>query len=431
MPPTLLGQNTCLLRHYFSSTYPYLSPILEPSPTMQIILRRLLLACCASIVSAIITTRSHTNFPSFPSPRSRHVTNRQASDPLESKSSSTTNAEYLSYAQTVFEVLQNTWYNQSTGLWGNQWWNSANALVVLAELSNMDSLIKSTAEAVYTNVFANAPIWNLHNFGGVDSFINPYYDDEGWWALAWIKVYDQTQNQTYLKAAIDIFNDMTTGWGAYSCGGMLWEKGKKNDSAISNELFLSLAASLANRLDGTNKQIALDWALLEWDWLTRSGLLNPGSLVMDSLDYNDSCKPDTLALTYNQGVILGGLVALNEAAPSGAYLTTAKAIANATMNILVDSNGVLKEFCDPSCDKDPDWVQFKGIYIRNLLYLHSASPEDAYVTFIEKNADSIWQKARNGNNEIGSAWNVAFNSASVQAQISALDCLVAAVVVSM
>ena len=152
---------------------------------------------------------------------------------------------------------------------------------------------------------------------------------------------------------------------------------------------------------------------------------------MDSLNYNDSCKPDTLALTYNQGVVLGGLVALNEAAPNDAYLTTAKAIANATMTHLVDSNGILEEFCDPSCDKNLDCVQFKGIFMRNLLYLHSVSPDDAYVTFIGKNADSTWQNARNGNNEIGSAWNVAFNSASVQAQISALDCLVAAVAVSM
>ena len=225
---------------------------------MQIILRALLLASCASIGSATITTRSPISLPSFPSPRLRHTTNRQASSSLESRFAATTNAKYLSYAQTAFEVLQNTWYNQSTGLWDNQWWNSANALVTLVELSGMDSSIDSTAEAVYTNMYANAPIWNLHNFGGVDSFINPYYDDEGWWALAWIKVYDQTQNQTYLQAAIDIFNDMTTGWGAHGCGGLLWEKGNKYNGAISNELFLGIAASLANRLDGTNKKNALD-----------------------------------------------------------------------------------------------------------------------------------------------------------------------------
>ena len=244
-------------------------------------------------------------------------------------------------------------------------------------------------------------------------------------------MYDQTQNQTYLQAAIDIFDDMTTGWGAHICGGLLWEKGNRNNSAISDELFLSVAAHLANRLEGTDKQAALNWALMEWDWFSQSGLINPDYLVMDSLNYNYSCKPTTLPLTYNQGVVLGGLVALNEAAPNNVYLTTAKAIASTTINTLVDSNGILKEFCDPNCDKHVDWVQFKGVFMRNLLYLQYASPENAFQAFIEKNTNSIWRNARNGNNEIGSAWDVPFNTASVQAQSSALDCLVAAVAVSM
>ena len=270
----------------------------------------------------------------------------------------------------------------------------------------------------------------MHNFGGVDSFINLYYDDEAWWALAWVKVYDQTPNQIYLQAAIDIFNDMTTGWGAYSCGGLMWEKENRNKSAISNELMLSVAAHLANRLTGCNQQTTLNWALLQWDWILHSGLINPDFLVMDSINYNESCTPSTLPFTYNQGVILGGLVVLNTAAPNDTYLTTAKAIAIATINTLVDSNGILKEFCDPTCDKDIDWVQFKGIFMRNLLYLQNASPEEAFRAFIEKNADFIWQNARNQDNEFGSAWNVTFNTASVQAQSSALDCLVAAVAMS-
>ena len=242
---------------------------------------------------------------------------------------------------------------------------------------------------------------------------------------------NQTRNQTYLQAAIDIFNDTTTGWAAHICGGLLWEKGNKNNSAISDELFLSVAAHLASRLEDTDKQAALNWALMKWDWFSQSGLINPDYLVMDSLNYNYSCKPTTLPLTYNQGVILGGLVALNEAAPNNVYLTTAKVIANVTINTLVDSNGILNEVCDPNCDKDVDWVQFKGVFMRNLLYLQYASPENAFQAFIEKNTDSIWQNARNGNNEIGSAWHVPFNTTSVQAQSSVLDCLVAAVAVSM
>jgi predicted alpha-1,6-mannanase (GH76 family) len=44
------------------------------------------------------------------------------------------------------------------------------------------------------------------------SFLNPYYDDEGWWALAWVKAYDVYKNVTYLQLARAIFQDMTRGW---------------------------------------------------------------------------------------------------------------------------------------------------------------------------------------------------------------------------
>ena len=160
---------------------------------MKNIFNVLLLASCAYIGTAATDARSPTSLPSSRSSSPSQATNLQASSPLKSRSTSTTHTEYLSYAQTAFEVLQNTWYNKSTGLWDNQWWNSANGLKTLVELRGLDTSIESTAQVVYSNMYAQAPIWNLHNFGGVDSFINSYYDDEGWWALAWIKVYDQTQ----------------------------------------------------------------------------------------------------------------------------------------------------------------------------------------------------------------------------------------------
>ena len=44
-----------------------------------------------------------------------------------------------------------------------------------------------------------------------------YYDDEGWWALAWIAVYDVTRNQTYLNTAESIFEDMKAAYGTTNC----------------------------------------------------------------------------------------------------------------------------------------------------------------------------------------------------------------------
>ena len=72
--------------------------------------------------------------------------------------------------------------------------------------------IMTVAEYYFENTLRAAPASN----GG--SFANEFYDDEGWWAKAWIRVYDITQNSTYLDAAKEIFSDMTTGAGA-TCAG--------------------------------------------------------------------------------------------------------------------------------------------------------------------------------------------------------------------
>src|ERR1700684_309417 len=71
-----------------------------------------------------------------------------------------------------------SWYTQSTGLYQTTgWWNSANTLTMLADYS----LVALTA--IYNTVFSNSCQQAQKTNSG---FLNNYYDDEGWWALAWI-----------------------------------------------------------------------------------------------------------------------------------------------------------------------------------------------------------------------------------------------------
>lgn len=131
--------------------------------------------------------------------------------------------------------------------------------------------------------------------------------------------------------------------------------------------------------------------------------------------------------SYNQGVILGGLVELNKAAPNDTYLESANKIAQAAINTLSDANMVIHDVCEPNCA--PDATQFKGIFIRNLQMLQQVSPNDIYKKVIEACANSIWANDRNNQNQLGVNWAGPFASADASTHSSALDALVAAIAI--
>ena len=90
------------------------------------------------------------------------------------------------------------------------------------------------------------------------NFLNGQYDDEGWWALAWLKTYELHADARYLAMAVTIFNDMARGWDNVLGGGIYWETdqngpgGKKPyKNAIANELFMAIAAQLYIKLATT------------------------------------------------------------------------------------------------------------------------------------------------------------------------------------
>ncbi|KAJ8124115.1 hypothetical protein ONZ43_g92 [Nemania bipapillata] len=262
---------------------------------------------------------------------------------------------------------------------------------------------------------------------GFDGFLNDYYDDEGWWALALIRSHDVgvygLGDQKYLEAAMEIFEDMKKG--ASTCGGIYWSKVGTYTNAIANELYLKVAASLANRVPG-QKDYYVDIATKQWDWFKRSGMINGNNLINDGLDEN--CTNNGMKTwTYNQGVILGALVELSKSTGDKSLLTEASTIAAAAISDLT-KDGILYEGCEPDCGADG--VQFKGIFMRNLRVLHQAAPRDAFRSFLLNNADAIWDHDRNSENQLGPTWNGPFAAASAGTQSSAMDALVAAVAVA-
>ena len=319
---------------------------------------------------------------------------------------------YLQHAASGIKTLQ-TWYDPGTGLWKTTgWWNSANALTVLADYSRL------SGSSEYL-----AAISNTFNVNGASGFLNKYYDDEGWWALAWIAAYDKTADVQYLNMSQRIFSDVSAGWDSICGGGIWWNKDRKYKNAIANELFLSVAANLAARTTGAEQASNLAWAKKEWAWFSASGMINSQNLINDGL--NSSCQNNgQTTWSYNQGVILGGLAALSRDTGDQSLSQQAQTIALSAIAHLSDANGILHDVCEPKCGADG--VQFKGIFVRNLGAVDSGFPLPQYKAFLETNAKSILTNDRGPDDQFGLVWSGPFLPANAASQTSEIDCLLAA-----
>lgn len=319
----------------------------------------------------------------------------------------------LLQVRRITKKLQ-SWYDPQTGLWKTTgWWNSANALTVLINFS------KVTHDSTYDSVIAHTYAVNIHS-----GFLGHYYDDEGWWALAWIDSYDLTGQQKYLHTAQNIFTNMTTGWDNTCGGGLWWSKKRAYKNAIANELFLSVAAHLSNLAPtATERAHYAAWAKREWHWFHHSGMIESDHLISDGL--TSACKDNhKTKWSYNQGVILGGLVELYRHDHHRSHLREAARIANAAIRKLSGTHGILHEPCEPNCGADGS--QFKGIFMRNLALLYRYRHKQRYRRFILRNATSILRYDQSPSHGLGLVWSGPPGVANASTQSSAMDALVAA-----
>jgi predicted alpha-1,6-mannanase (GH76 family) len=315
--------------------------------------------------------------------------------------------------ETAAHTLATT-YDATTGLFrGTGWWNSANGISALANVSR--ELHTNEFDTIFQNTFTVAQ--KKH-----PAFLNEFYDDEGWWALAWLDVRQTDRNPRYLEMSKSIFADMSGGWSETCGGGIWWKKDAHYKNAIANELFLSVAVRLAEATSGEERARYLDWARREELWFVQSGMINPDGLINDGLD--NSCQNNRKTTwTYNQGVILTGLSHFSKLASDPSALALAERIARAASSKLVDDHDVLHDPCEPNCGADG--IQFKGILVRNLAGLQRISPTAQISALLKQNADSVWDNARTEDNFFSVNWAGPPNNSGTGSLISALDALTA------
>ena len=268
-----------------------------------------------------------------------------------------------------------SYFDQNFGLWqdpdcmpnggcigGFPGWGWANALQVLADYQKVRG-DRNDYSWAYDSIYN-------HNF------IGDYFDDQGWWGLAMMQLYFDTNDWRYVDKAVEIVNDMKNRGGTDICGAnsIFWSDAQKYIASIANELFISLNAKI--RMADGRATSNMDDARNTFDWLQNSGLIGGDNIIMDGLNVNDdgSCGGiNNWEFTYNNGVILSGLVDIALRAgesgfDGGYYMSRANDIARAAI-AKFNQDGWVADGNIYDKTQGGDGVYFKGIFVKNLAYL--------------------------------------------------------------
>ncbi|KAK8086086.1 glycoside hydrolase [Apiospora phragmitis] len=337
----------------------------------------------------------------------------------------------LDATQAAINAL-NTFYDKPTGRWDPtvNWWYSGIALQAILDYTQLTGSRDYLAQAQHTIDIQRAPLawWP----DGMGDFRADSTDDTGWWALALLRMYELTGNSTYLYIAKEDEAYIYQYWLPDTCkGGLIWSiPSLSYKNAISNVLYLELTASLHNLIPGDT--FYLNRSLSQWQWFNSSGMINSQWLINDGLldpQSNDSsvCLNNNASVwTYNQGVVLGGLVELHKATGDQGYLDTACKIADAVVGSLTLSpGGILTETCTDSNPCGTNGWSFKGIFMNRLAKLNKALPDRRYSEYIRTNEQTMYSNARNGSDFYGGVWQNPFDGRDLGKQVSAVSLLIA------
>ncbi len=225
-----------------------------------------------------------------------------------------------------------------------------------------------------------------------DTYLNEYYDDMQWQALACLRAFELTRDPAYKATAALLWTDIKTGWNEQQGGGIAW---RITQLDYKNTPANAPAAMLAARfylLDHNPDDLA--WAQKIYAWEKKT-LVDPATgLVWDGINSKgDGQTNKEWHFTYNQGVYIGAGLTLYRATRQRRYLDDANRTATyALQDPKLSPGGILRD------EGGRDGGLFKGILVRYLTLLAtepavSAANRARYVSFLQANGESLYQHA--------------------------------------
>jgi len=277
------------------------------------------------------------------------------------------------------------YYNNSTS--GDQfnYWPQAHALDVLIDAY---ARTQNPTYVTYMNDwFEGVKVKNGN------TFINHFYDDMEWIALAMHRAYGVTGDEKWRDASVMLYGDIINGWNASMGGGIAWNKAQTD---YKNTPANAPAAILAARLyRTTNDADYLTWAKKIYDWQKETLVNSSTGLVYDGINQDGNGQVQTEPgwnFAYNQGTFIGAALELYAITHEAKYLQDAVRTAdNFIIDNIMSPGGIMRP------GDNGDGGLFNGIGVRYLTQLIlnadlSATKRENYVAYLQRNAETAWLK---------------------------------------
>ena len=277
------------------------------------------------------------------------------------------------------------------------WWN-ANGLDTLTE-----GYIRTRSDTYKTRM--KTLLHGIRDTHG--SYINDYYDDMEWLALASIKAYKATGDGEYLDVANVLWTDILTGRSTQYLNAISWNKSchPTCKNAISNSPAAYIGAQLY-RISGNALQLQYAKEIHAY---VKAKLVAPDGGVYDSWDAGTNVVNNNpgWVFSYNVGMYLAASLELFNITGDQTYLNDAVKAAEYVMSQRV-VNGVLYT----NEGGQGDGGLFKGIFLRSFAALarEGALPIETrkrYADIIKYTAEIMLKSGYRSDNFIGPVWNSA------------------------
>jgi uncharacterized protein YyaL (SSP411 family) len=306
-------------------------------------------------------------------------------------------ASFQQLAEQGVAQMQQGWWNAKKGWYDNRspddgqvaaMWSSYPMMELLTAVAIADPTPANKA-LVNSTFMAGEKFWDptIDGTGGIawqwglSPSGNAYFDDAGWWGVAYLDAYRATGNTRWLwdagrvLAYIDHY-----GWDTKN-GGMWWDTGHAYKTSEPLAAATQIAATLYRI---THKKYYLDFATKYLAWADAK-TLNPAQGNLYGRNATDGTTMD-----YVEGMMIDAHVQLCLATKQQSYCQRAESIAQASLNVFPQLHPWMPE---------PD-----TIYLKGMLDLYAVDGNPTWYALAYENATTAEQNARGADGRWTKDW---------------------------